>query len=76
VLALWGERGTVHRCFRPLDEWRRVCDGEVSGRPLASGHYLPEEVPDEVVEELLRFLEVAFHGDQVAARGCINGQTP
>jgi haloacetate dehalogenase len=56
VLALWGERGTVHRCFRPLDEWRRVCDGAVSGRPLASGHYLPEEVPDEVLRELLPFL--------------------
>jgi haloacetate dehalogenase len=59
VLALWGERGTVHRCFRPLDEWRRAADGAVSGRPLAAGHYLPEEVPDEVVGELLPFLDGA-----------------
>ncbi len=59
VLALWGERGTVHRCFRPLDEWRRVAEGEVSGRPLPSGHYLPEEVPGDVLAELVPFLERA-----------------
>jgi haloacetate dehalogenase len=59
VLALWSERGTVHRCFRPLEDWRRVSDGEVSGGPLASGHYLPEEVPAEVLRELVPFLERA-----------------
>jgi haloacetate dehalogenase len=59
VLALWGERGTVHRCFRPVEDWRRVAEGEVSGRPLPSGHYLPEEVPDEVLRELVPFLERA-----------------
>ena len=59
VLALWGERGTVHRCFRPLEDWRRVAEGEVSGRPLPSGHYLPEEIPDEVLRELVPFLERA-----------------
>jgi haloacetate dehalogenase len=59
VLALWGARGTVHRNFRPLDEWRLVCEGEVSGGPLASGHYLPEEVPAAVLEALLPFLERA-----------------
>jgi haloacetate dehalogenase len=56
VLALWGERGTVNRLFRPLDDWRRACAASVEGRPLAAGHYLPEEVPDEVTAELLRFL--------------------
>jgi haloacetate dehalogenase len=56
VLALWGDRGTVHRCFQPLDEWRRVAAGEVLGGPLPSGHYLPEEVPEEVLRELVPFL--------------------
>jgi haloacetate dehalogenase len=57
VLALWGERGTVHRLFRPLDEWRRASDASVEGGPLASGHYLPEEVPDELLGALLPFLD-------------------
>jgi haloacetate dehalogenase len=56
VLALWGERGTVHRCFRPLEEWRRVSAGDVLGGPLPSGHYLPEEVPDQTLRELVLFL--------------------
>jgi haloacetate dehalogenase len=57
ALALWGERGTVHRLFRPLEEWRRVSDSTVEGRPLAAGHYLPEEVPVELLAELLPFLD-------------------
>ena len=56
LLALWGANGVVERCFEPLDEWRRVAD-DVRGRALPAGHYLPEEVPDLVVEELERFFE-------------------
>jgi pimeloyl-ACP methyl ester carboxylesterase len=46
VLVLWGEEGVVHRCFRPLDEWRRLAP-DVRGRPLPSGHYTAEEAPDQ-----------------------------
>jgi haloacetate dehalogenase len=54
VLALWGARGVVEKCFKPLDEWRRVAD-DVRGRPLPAGHYLPEEVPELVAQELEKF---------------------
>jgi haloacetate dehalogenase len=54
LLALWGERGVIGRCFRPLDEWRRVAD-DVRGHGLPAGHYLPEEVPDRVAAELEEF---------------------
>jgi haloacetate dehalogenase len=54
LLALWGAKGVVERCFEPLDEWRRVAD-HVEGRALPAGHYLPEEVPGQVAEELERF---------------------
>jgi len=33
-----------------------VSASSVAGRPLACGHYLAEEVPAEVLAELLRFL--------------------
>jgi len=56
LLALWGAHGIVARCFKPLDEWRRVAD-DVRGSSLPAGHYLPEEVPDLVCEELERFFE-------------------
>ena len=55
LLALWGEHGVIQSCFEPMDEWRRVAE-DVRGRGLPAGHYLPEEIPDLVTEELERFL--------------------
>ena len=55
LLALWGERGVVHRLFDPLAEWRAVADA-VRGRPLPCGHYLAEEAPDATLAELEAFL--------------------
>src|SRR5690348_15239901 len=26
LLCLWGAKGVIEKCFRPLDEWRRVAD--------------------------------------------------
>jgi haloacetate dehalogenase len=56
LLALWGAQGVIEKCFRPMDEWRRVAD-DVRGRALPGGHYLPEELPDEVASELQVFFE-------------------
>ncbi len=56
VLALWGERGAVHRFFRPLEAWRAAARGSVEGRSLPCAHYLAEEQPVEVAAELERFL--------------------
>lgn len=55
LLVLWGKRGVIQRCFEPLEEWRAVAR-DVQGKALPAGHYLPEEVPDEVLGETLRFL--------------------
>ena len=55
LLALWGERGVVHRLFDPLAEWRAVAD-DVRGRPLSCGHYLAEEAPDATLADLEAFL--------------------
>jgi len=54
MLVLWGERGVVHRLFKPLDDWREAAS-DVRGRALPAGHYLPEEVPDETLRELTSF---------------------
>jgi haloacetate dehalogenase len=55
LLALWGEKGTVHRCFEPLEDWRERA-ADVRGRPLPCGHYIPEEAPAELLAELVKFL--------------------
>jgi haloacetate dehalogenase len=54
LLALWGERGIIGRCFRPIEEWKRVA-ADVRGHDVPSGHYIPEEVPDLLAKELEDF---------------------
>jgi haloacetate dehalogenase len=55
VLALWSGAGTVASWFDPLAVWREWAD-DVRGAAVDSGHFLPEEAPDEVVDHLLPFL--------------------
>jgi haloacetate dehalogenase len=53
VRVLWGEHGVVARCFEPLALWQAL--GDVSGATLPCGHYVPEEVPEPLLEEMLEF---------------------
>lgn len=55
MLALWGEHGAVGQCFRPLEAWREVAR-RVRGHALPSGHYIAEEIPERLLEEVLPFL--------------------
>jgi len=54
LLALWGDKGVVHRLFDPIADWRSVAD-DVRGRSLPSGHFLAEEAPEETLAELRAF---------------------
>jgi len=56
LLALWGERGPMHRYYDVLGTWKER-GTNVSGRPIASGHFLAEEKPDDVARELAQFLK-------------------
>jgi haloacetate dehalogenase len=55
VLALWGEHSFVGRSYDVLEVWRAYAE-HVTGTALPSDHYLPEEVPALVTEQLKRFL--------------------
>jgi haloacetate dehalogenase len=54
LLVLWGERGVVGRLYDPMKIWREHAT-DVRGKALPAGHFLPEEVPDETLAELLAF---------------------
>ena len=56
LLVLWGTQGFVNRNYAVLDVWRERA-ANVQGRALNSGHFLPEETPDEVTDELLKFFQ-------------------
>jgi haloacetate dehalogenase len=42
--------------YEPLEVWRAYAAGPVTGGAVNSGHYLPEEAPEEVLAALGPFL--------------------
>jgi len=55
LLVLWGERASMHRLYDVLATWRERTT-QVTGKPMPSGHFLPEEIPQEMLLELRTFL--------------------
>jgi len=55
LLALWAERGAMHRQFDVTATWRERA-ANVKGTALPGGHFLPEESPNETLAELQAFL--------------------
>lgn len=60
LLVLWGGRGFVGRNYDVLALWREKAR-HVSGKAFDCGHFLPEEAPGEVADELLRFFSSHPH---------------
>jgi haloacetate dehalogenase len=54
--VLWGEHGLINTCFDPIADWGRVAN-QVSGRAVSCGHYIPEELSDELIEEARAFFK-------------------
>lgn len=55
TLVLWGSRGLVGRMFDPLALWQAQCAATVTGEAMASGHFIPEELPQETAQALRAF---------------------
>jgi len=56
LLVLWGEQGVVHQCFEPLMEWSKLAQN-VQGKALPCGHYIPEEAPELLLQQVQLFLD-------------------
>jgi haloacetate dehalogenase len=55
LLVLWGAKGFVGANYDVLAVWRRYAD-DVRGRNLNCGHFVPEEAPQQTIDELREFL--------------------
>jgi haloacetate dehalogenase len=55
LLALWGADGVMERLYDVLGTWRERASN-VQGKSLPGGHWLPEQLPNEVYTELVSFL--------------------
>jgi len=54
LLALWGSRGFLEGHYDVLEVWRGWAN-DVQGRSIDSGHYIPEEAPEETLSEIRAF---------------------
>jgi haloacetate dehalogenase len=51
--VIWAKKGLIERKFNTLEEWRKVSNAEVVGEAFESGHYIPEEKPEELLQHIL-----------------------
>jgi haloacetate dehalogenase len=55
VHVLWGQRGAWPKLYDVLEVWRERASN-VTGREMPTGHFIAEEKPDMLLEELNQFL--------------------
>jgi haloacetate dehalogenase len=55
LLAIWGGQGAMGPLYDVLATWRERASN-VRGTALPGGHWLPEQLPDELTAELIPFL--------------------
>jgi len=55
LLVLWAEKGPFHRLFNVLETWRDRAN-EIHGKALPAGHFFPEQIPQQLIEEIKPFL--------------------
>ncbi|MBU77796.1 MULTISPECIES: alpha/beta fold hydrolase [Gammaproteobacteria] len=56
LLVLWGSKGFVNRNYNVLQTWQERAK-HVEGKALDCGHFLPEEAPSALIDELLLFFK-------------------
>ncbi|HSE83665.1 MAG TPA: alpha/beta hydrolase [Thermodesulfobacteriota bacterium] len=54
LLVLWGAKGFINRTYNVIETWKEKAIN-VRGRALDCGHFLPEEQPEAVCDELIKF---------------------
>ncbi|KAK0543780.1 hypothetical protein OC846_006292 [Tilletia horrida] len=71
VRLLWGARGLIEAAYDGgLDLWRQTMES-IDGRSVDCGHYIPEEQPSEVVNEIVGFFGPAAHAAATGRKGAL-----
>ncbi|BDD60360.1 hypothetical protein MPDQ_000449 [Monascus purpureus] len=54
--VLWGKKGVIEKSFNAIEDWKEVsATKEVDGHAVDCGHYIPEEAPQELLQNILEF---------------------
>ncbi|TKA79161.1 hypothetical protein B0A49_02800 [Cryomyces minteri] len=57
--VLWGAKGVIEKCFDAVKDWSEVAEEGMVDKgsgAVGSGHYIPEEVPEELLGHVREFL--------------------
>jgi haloacetate dehalogenase len=54
LLVLWGGKGAMEPLYDVLSTWRERAT-DVRGRALSAGHWIPEELPEQLYDEAMHF---------------------
>ena len=55
LMVMWGAKAALPHFHDVMALWRARAAGPVEGHEMPSGHFIPEEAPDETVAHFLRF---------------------
>ena len=55
VHLLWSEHGVIGKMFSPLKEWQELSKSVVTGHAVNSGHFIPDEMPLDLSDEICKF---------------------
>jgi haloacetate dehalogenase len=55
LLVLWSEKGPFHRMYNVLQTWQDRAV-QARGKSMPTGHFLPEQMPEELTEAITTFL--------------------
>jgi haloacetate dehalogenase len=67
--VVWGERGIVGQYFEPIADWQAKCALPVTGRALPAGHFIPEEAPESLLDEMMNFFAPVEQAAPVTGNG-------
>lgn len=57
--VVWGAHGVIAQVFQPVADWQAKCAKAVTGTALQAGHFIPEQVPDLLLNEMMHFFNAA-----------------
>ena len=56
LLVLWSEKGPFHRMYNVLQTWQDHATVQAQGKVMPTGHFLPEQMPEELTQDIRTFL--------------------
>jgi len=54
LFVLWSEKGPFHRIYNVLQMWQDRAV-QARGKAMPTGHFLPEQMPEELTQEITTF---------------------